>query len=216
MDTSIDFLLWPPSWSGEREYRVTASTPAAITPPNRRPAQFNRYCGERRSVSSGLVASLARPKGGNITGQSVMIRGGSQSEAPGTVEGSSAEAFSCCCIVECAQPVYGPILKDPGACSKARQDQIKVFPVRSPDEIASALILVKSSHCTTDYMFSRTLYFAVALQLWTLPPARLPAVYGGSEFVAKGGMMSYAPDIPEVFRHAAVYVDKILRGTKAW
>jgi putative ABC transport system substrate-binding protein len=44
--------------------------------------------------------------------------------------------------------------------------------------------------------------------------ARLPAVYGGSEFVTLGGLMSYGPNTAEMFRHAAVFVDKILRGAK--
>jgi len=42
----------------------------------------------------------------------------------------------------------------------------------------------------------------------------LPAMYGSSEHVEAGGPISYAPDIPEVFRRAATYVDKILKGAK--
>jgi putative ABC transport system substrate-binding protein len=44
--------------------------------------------------------------------------------------------------------------------------------------------------------------------------ARLPAVYGGREFVTIGGLMSYGPNSAEMFRHAAVFVDKILKGAK--
>ena len=44
--------------------------------------------------------------------------------------------------------------------------------------------------------------------------SRLPAVYGGSEFVTAGGMMSYGPDTSEMFRHAAVYVARILKGER--
>ncbi|HEX2228697.1 MAG TPA: ABC transporter substrate binding protein, partial [Candidatus Binatia bacterium] len=43
---------------------------------------------------------------------------------------------------------------------------------------------------------------------------RLPAMYGSKEFVEAGGLMSYGPNFSEVFRRAAVYVDRILRGTK--
>ena len=43
---------------------------------------------------------------------------------------------------------------------------------------------------------------------------RLPAMYGGPEFVNAGGLMSYAPSFTEQFRRAAVFVDKILKGTK--
>jgi putative ABC transport system substrate-binding protein len=43
---------------------------------------------------------------------------------------------------------------------------------------------------------------------------RLPSVYGGREFVNAGGLMSYAPSDPDLFRRAATYVDKILKGAK--
>jgi putative ABC transport system substrate-binding protein len=43
---------------------------------------------------------------------------------------------------------------------------------------------------------------------------RLPAMYPNSEYVETGGLMSYAADIVAMFRRSAVYVDKILKGTK--
>ena len=42
----------------------------------------------------------------------------------------------------------------------------------------------------------------------------LPTVYGGSEFVHAGGLMSYGPSHADMFRRAAIYVDKILKGAK--
>ena len=44
--------------------------------------------------------------------------------------------------------------------------------------------------------------------------ARLPTMYGNREYVEAGGLMSYGPNFPDLFRRAADYVDKILRGTK--
>src|SRR5713101_7701720 len=44
--------------------------------------------------------------------------------------------------------------------------------------------------------------------------SRLPAMYGSSEFVELGGLMSYAPSLRDLFRQAATYVDKILKGAK--
>jgi putative ABC transport system substrate-binding protein len=43
---------------------------------------------------------------------------------------------------------------------------------------------------------------------------RVPAMYGSREHVEAGGLMSYAPNIPELFRRAATYVDKIIKGAK--
>jgi putative ABC transport system substrate-binding protein len=41
---------------------------------------------------------------------------------------------------------------------------------------------------------------------------KVPAMYGAAEYVEGGGLLSYAPSYPEMFRHAATYVDKILKG----
>jgi putative tryptophan/tyrosine transport system substrate-binding protein len=43
---------------------------------------------------------------------------------------------------------------------------------------------------------------------------RLPAMYGSTEFVDAGGLISYAAQFPDLFRRAATYVDKILKGAK--
>ena len=43
---------------------------------------------------------------------------------------------------------------------------------------------------------------------------RLPAMYGAREFVEVGGLLSYSPNVPEMFSRADSYVDRILRGTK--
>jgi putative ABC transport system substrate-binding protein len=45
--------------------------------------------------------------------------------------------------------------------------------------------------------------------------SRLPAMYAAREFVEDGGLMSYGASLPDLFRRAAVYVDKILKGANA-
>jgi putative ABC transport system substrate-binding protein len=51
------------------------------------------------------------------------------------------------------------------------------------------------------------------INIWAVA-ARLPTMHGTRETVELGGLMSYAPNFPDLFRRAADYVDKILRGTK--
>jgi putative ABC transport system substrate-binding protein len=43
---------------------------------------------------------------------------------------------------------------------------------------------------------------------------RLPAIYGQREFLEAGGLITYGPNFADLWRHAAVYVDKILKGAK--
>jgi putative ABC transport system substrate-binding protein len=88
--------------------------------------------------------------------------------------------------------------------------------VRGPNDFDSAFEAARNQHpdaliiiddpITVDYR-ERILGFAAANQL--------PSLYGGAVFVASGGLISYGPDAADLFRRAAGYVDKILRGTKA-
>jgi len=55
-------------------------------------------------------------------------------------------------------PVYGPILNDMERAARRVKVQMKVFPVRSPDEIAPALARVKSSHCDGLYIFEDAVF----------------------------------------------------------
>jgi putative ABC transport system substrate-binding protein len=59
------------------------------------------------------------------------------------------------------------------------------------------------------------LFIATAIRINTLAQgARLPTMYGIRQLVEAGGLMSYGPNYPDLFRRAAEYVDKILRGAK--
>ncbi|MDH3443670.1 MAG: ABC transporter substrate-binding protein, partial [Deltaproteobacteria bacterium] len=66
-------------------------------------------------------------------------------------------------------------------------------------------ILVASSAVNNKYQ-TRIIDFAAK--------KRLPAMYARSEFVDAGGLMSYGADLPHLYRRAAIYVDKLLKGAK--
>jgi len=60
-----------------------------------------------------------------------------------------------------------------------------------------------------------TMFFVEPRRLVDLAASnRLPAMYPSRDYVDAGGLMSYGPDIPDLFRRAAIYVDKILKGAK--
>ena len=98
----------------------------------------------------------------------------------------------------------------------ARTLGIEVLPleIRRAEDIAPAFVALKAQ--------ADALYIAIeALVLANRTPiitfaldARLPTIFGTRDYVQAGGLMSYGPNFPDLFRHAADMVDKILRGTK--
>jgi putative ABC transport system substrate-binding protein len=165
-------------------------------------------------IASGLVQNLARP-GGNVTGFSTLApelgtkRLDLLREAvPGLdrigILWSSANAANGKPQVEAilgAARVLGIATEVEGADNADRiEGAIEALMTRK----VSALITI------ADSVFSGERKRIVGLAT----AKRLPAIYPDRRFIAAGGLMSYGPDIPDNFRRAAGYVDRILKGTK--
>jgi putative tryptophan/tyrosine transport system substrate-binding protein len=74
---------------------------------------------------------------------------------------------------------------------------------------------VLKGHTEALYVCIDTMLFSNRIRISTLAiGARLPTLLSNREFVAAGGLMSYGPSFPDLFRRAGDYVDKILRGAK--
>ena len=164
-------------------------------------------------VELGFVASLARP-GGNITGLTHLAPelGGKRLEL---LKDIIAQLSRVAVLTDSGTQGHGPQIKELDVAARALSLQLRLADVRGPNELESAF-----SAMTTE----RAGAF-ISLQLPTLDRLRerivdlaaknrLPAMYPNSEYVETGGLMSYAADIVAMFRHSAVYVDKILKGTK--
>jgi putative ABC transport system substrate-binding protein len=167
-------------------------------------------------VTSGLVTSLARP-GGNVTGMSALIP-----ELVGK------------CLEQLKQVVPGvsrvAVLWQPGALGERTEKDI----LKEAEVAARALgvrpqFVEARAPADFDRAFAdMTRARAGALTVWSTPmfvnerrrlvdlaaKSRLPAVYAQRDFVDAGGLMSYGPNGPDLFRRAATYVDKILKGAK--
>jgi putative ABC transport system substrate-binding protein len=86
--------------------------------------------------------------------------------------------------------------------------------IRRPEDIAPAFDALKG-RVEALYVVNDPLVNTNRVRMNTLAlAARLPAIYGFREFVEAGGLMSYGPNYSDLFRRAAGYVDKILRGAK--
>jgi len=103
-----------------------------------------------------------------------------------------------------------------GVQTAARTLGLEVVPaeIRRAEDIAPAFEGLKG-RADALYVVGDALVITHRIRINTLAlAARLPTIYYFREYVEVGGLMSYGPNIPDLFRRAADYVDKILRGAK--
>jgi putative ABC transport system substrate-binding protein len=94
--------------------------------------------------------------------------------------------------------------------------QYRVFEARSETELELTFATIARDGLQALYVSWNPLFNVHrATVTFNISKARLPAIYGFREFVQSGGLMSYGPDLPDQYRRAAAYVDKILKGAKA-
>ena len=86
---------------------------------------------------------------------------------------------------------------------------------RDPKSLASAFQTAKQKQVNAIMLQATGQFFAERKRIAELAVKyRLPAIYSQKEFVDEGGLMSYGADYDDLYRRAAVYVDKILKGAK--
>ena len=168
-------------------------------------------CGE--VISSGLVASLAHP-GGNITGQTNLAP-----EASGKRVELLKEAVPGITrlgvLWNSENPVSGPELKETEEAARAGGLELQSIGVAKPGEFAQAFNSLSAKQAGAVLVLSDAMFFGNRKQIADLAIARrLPAVSWSNEFAKSGFMMSYGPDVYELAQRAAIYVDKILKGSK--
>jgi putative ABC transport system substrate-binding protein len=166
------------------------------------------------AVGAGIVASLAKP-GGNVTGLTQM-----QPEISGKRLDLLRETFP---KVSRVTVLYDPTsrsnllgLKEIQTAARSlglivqprevrgREDVDRAFSAMARDR-GDALMTIRNPLVGGTHQ-KRIVELAAK--------SRLPAIYDGKDFVEVGGLMSYAANFTEMWRRAAVYVDKILKGTK--
>ena len=164
-------------------------------------------------LGTGVVFSLARP-GGNITGLSVMAP-----DLDGKRLELLKEAFPKIARVAFLWQPTGSrgnlALTEMEAPAKALGVKLQALEVRVFDDFDSAFTRAKRDGAQALITAQNPLITAQQrLVLDFAVKNRLPAIYPASEFVESGGLMSYAPNYSDLFRRAADFVDKILKGTK--
>jgi putative ABC transport system substrate-binding protein len=166
-------------------------------------------------VRVGFAESLARP-GGNMTGVSTLVPGGFMAKMLDLLHQVAPKANRVAVLVNPGNEVMR-ILAAQEIPEAARQIgvRIHIMEARTPDEIEPALNAAVGAGVEALLMN--------ADPVWNNPPARLPqlaaltglpAIYLLRTQAQAGGLMSYGPNFPDLFRRAATYVDRILKGAK--
>jgi putative tryptophan/tyrosine transport system substrate-binding protein len=164
------------------------------------------------AVETGLVSSLARP-GGNVTGTTFFNPELSAKRTELLKEAIPGLAKAGL-LYNPANPSNGPVLAAVNTTAQSLKLELEQFPVRAPTDLNGAFSAMAAKSVgafviTEDpmliYNVSTSATFALQHRL---------AGCGFSEFARAGGLVGYGVDFPELWRHAATFVDKILKGTK--
>jgi putative ABC transport system substrate-binding protein len=164
-------------------------------------------------VGSGFVASLARP-GGNITGLSTLspeISGKQLELLKETVPKLSRVAvFGISTRAGNAQS-----LKETELAAEAFGVQVQYLDILGLKDIETAFRGATKGRADAILLLASPVLHSRRTQVANLAAQnRLPAIYPWLEFVKEGGLMSYGVSFIDLYRRAAIYVDKILKGAK--
>jgi putative ABC transport system substrate-binding protein len=163
-------------------------------------------------VGTGLVESLARP-GGNVTGLSNQISdtGGKKLELLREVVPSLRRLAI---LANVGNPAVVLDMSEAQAAARKLGLEVTTSEIRRAEDIAPAFDAIKG-RADALYVCTDPLVNTHRIRVNTLAlAARLPTIHGLREYVEAGGLMSYGPNLPDLMRRAADYVDKILHGAK--
>ena len=159
-----------------------------------------------------VVDSLARP-GGNITGLSG-VQPELEAKRMELLKEIAPSTTGIAALLNMGNPVTLPQLEKLKKGAQARGWRFRLFDVRKREDIEQAFAaLDKSSDAIIVGLEALTQAHRVLIADLAAK-GRLPAIYGGREFIEAGGLIFYGPDFPDIYRRAATYVDKILKGAK--
>jgi putative tryptophan/tyrosine transport system substrate-binding protein len=199
--TKVDIILAASSGEIEAARRATHAIPII-------------FMAHADPVGVGHVVSLARP-GGNVTGLAVM-----QSDITAKrleiLKQTMPQATRFGVLWDSTAPSYRPVLQAAEAAREKLGVQLVTVSVTTVADYDRAFAKLAQGRV------DGALVHASALTVRDNPrhlaelalKHRLPTIYGASDNVMAGGLMSYAPDMTDLRRRAAVYIDKILKGAK--
>ena len=191
---------------------VTSATAAVVAAKQATSAIPIVFAAAGDPVGTGLVASLARP-GGNVTGLSIQqtdVAAKRLELLREVVPGLGRLAI----LANVGSPSVVLDMREVEATASTLGLEVTTLEIRRGEDIAPAFEALKG-RADALYVCIDPLMNTHRIRINTLAlAARLPTMHATREAVEAGGLMSYGANVPDLFRFAADYVDKILRGAK--
>ena len=195
----VDVLVVSSTLTALAAKEVTSTVPIVVTVPG-------------DPVATGLVTSLARP-GGNVTGLSFVgteLAGKQVELLKEAVPGLGRIAV----LANPGNASHAPRTKEIADVARALKIQSDVVEARTSRGVQEAFAAIAKRRPGAAIVLADPLFILEAENLVRMAAEqRLPVMYGLREAVVAGGLISYGASFRDLFRRAATYVDKILKGT---
>ena len=191
---------------------VTVATPATLAAKQATTVIPIVFGAASDPIRTGLVESLARP-GGNVTGLSNQISdtGGKKLEFMREIVPSLRQVAI---LANVGNPAAVLDMVEAQASARKLGLEVTTSEIRRAEDIAPAFDALKG-HADALYVCTDPLVNTHRIRVNILAlAARLPTIHSLREYVEAGGLMSYGPNIPDLLRRAADFVDKILHGAR--
>jgi len=164
-------------------------------------------------VGTGLVASLAKP-GGNVTGlsnHSAELTGKRLQLTKEVLPGLSRVAV----LWNAANPIAELVFKETEAAARTLGVQVQSLEVRSSDDFENVLPAAVNGRAGALFVVDDPLVFRNRMRIADFAARnRLPATAFYKQFAEAGGLMTFGASLADLYRRAAIFVDKILKGAK--
>lgn len=158
-----------------------------------------------------FVASLARP-GGNVTGLSSLTVD-TETKRLGLLRELLPGSKRIAVLMNLDNPASQPQWKELETAAPSMGVKLQLLDVRKPEGLEPAFAAANQQHADGLIGGQDGLFMTYRKQVAELAAKyRLPAIYRSMEWVEAGGLMAYGPNYPDLYRRAAVYVDKIFKG----
>src|SRR5262245_31776119 len=197
---NVDVIFAPSSTEVEPARQATKTTPIV-------------FANHADPVGIGHVASLPRP-GGNITGLTMLMTDLAAKELE-ILKEAVPQATRIGVLWNPTTPSHPPALRALKGAGEKLGVALQMVPARTAEDFDGALASMVAERVGAFLVLGSPLIVSARARLAELAVKyRLPSMFALKEPVEAGGLMSYAADLNELTRRAAVYIDKILKGAK--